>query len=681
MSNVNAEIERLRELIRKHDILYHAYAAPHMSDLAYDDLKKKLIELETENPSLVTSDSPTQRVGAEPLKEFNQITHRVPMLSMDNTYEEGDTKTWLVKTCATFVDTDQPTFVAEYKLDGLGVALVYEGGQLIQGSTRGDGTTGEDVSLNVRTIRSIPLAIDFPDHLEVRGEVVMRKSVFEQLNIERLASGEEQFANPRNAAAGALRQLDPRETSKRKLDFFAYQIVSVDGGSPIVSQLGTLEILRDIGFQVQPDYRAFYYDSDDDLTELWSIYVGLLIGRRRLDYEVDGIVLKVSEYDKQQRLGTTSSRPKWAMAYKFPAKQATTKVLDVTFQVGRTGTITPVAELVPVELAGATIKRATIHNFDEIDRLGIMVGDTVLLERAGDVIPKIRQVITAKRDGSETPIERPTECPVCGYDVVQNEGEVAILCPNPNCNAKLVDNLKHFVARTSMDVDGLGAATLKKLVDAGKVTDPGDLYSLQHSDFAGIEGMGDTTIRKMLASIEASKSKGLKAIIHTLGIPKVGRHIAEILVELYPTMDALVVASEEELVSIDGIGPIVARNIVECLHQPFYIALINKYREAGVSLTEPTSPHDHVNALLNSFAEAGGSGELVGLKFVITGKLSRSRAVIAASITLAGGKVSGSVSKTVDYLVAGDKAGSKLAKAEQLGISVLTEDDLERMLQ
>lgn len=672
MSNVNVEIDRLRELIREHDILYHAQAKPFISDSEYDTLKKRLIELEVENPDLVTSDSPTQRVGAEPLEEFQQITHKVPMLSMDNTYTTDEANEFLDKTSAVLDSPSAVEFLCELKLDGLGVTLFYEHGLLRWAATRGDGTTGEDVTQNVRTIKSVPLGIGFEGPVEVRGEVVMRKSVFERINSTR----DEPFANPRNAAAGTLRQLDPNEVSRRPLDFFAYQVIShkepallvrLDSVSDIATQLDALYFLSLQGFQI---CRNFYMVTEISKT-LSAWYKEMTAQRDFLDYEADGIVIKVNSYDHQQILGATSSRPKWMMALKFPAKQATTKVLGVTFQVGRTGTITPVAELEPVELAGATIGRATIHNFDEVDRLDVRIGDVVLLERAGDVIPKIRQVIKAERDGSEIPIERPTECPVCEHDVIQNEGEVAILCPNPNCNSKLIDNLRHFVARTSMDIDGVGVGLLSKLVNAGKVEDPGDLYFLEYKDFAGLDRVGDTTITKALSAIEVSKSKGLKTIIHTLGIPKVGRHIAEILVEYYPTMSDLMKATTAELEAIDGIGPIVAVHIKAAWSAPYFIDLINKYKEAGVSLIEQVSQSD---------AEAGPK-TLDGLNFVITGTLSRGRTEIADMITTAGGKVSGSISKKVDYLVTGANAGSKLEKARQLGIRVLTEDELKGMLE
>lgn len=668
MNNISTEIERLRELVREHDILYHTRAAPFISDFEYDTLKSRLVELETENPSLVTLDSPTQRVGTEPLEEFRQITHKVPMLSMDNTYTSDEAAAFLTRACAALDSPSVVEFLCELKLDGLGVALFYEHGLLQWAATRGDGTTGEDVTHNVRTIMTVPLKIKFKGPVEIRGEVVMRRNVFERINSVR----EEPFANPRNAAAGTLRQLDPKEASLRPLDFFAYRVINHDESErrhrvdDITTQWEALYFMALQGFQTCKHFHTV--TASRELSEWYQKMIDL---RESLDYDVDGIVIKVNSYQQQQLLGTTSSRPRWMMALKFPAKQATTKVLAVTFQVGRTGAITPVAELEPVEIAGATISRSTIHNFDEIDRLGLMVGDTVLLERAGDVIPKIRQVITAERDGSETSVKRPTVCPVCAHDVIQNEGEVAILCSNPNCTAKLVDNLRHFASRKGMDIDGLGIETLLKLVCAGKIADPGDLFYLQYSDFAGVEGIGDTTIRKILESIKASKARGLKTIISTLGIPKVGRHIADILVAHYPTIDALTIAPAEDLESIEGIGPTVAHNIVECLRRPFYIRLLNKYRETGVSLTESASERD---------TEAGPRA-LDGLKFVITGTLSKGRTEIASMITVAGGKVSNSISKNTDYLVAGEKAGSKLAKALQLGVSVLTEDELKKMLE
>lgn len=668
MSKVSAEIGRLRELIREHDILYHAHAAPFISDFEYDELKSLLVELETEHPELVTPDSPTQRVGAEPLEEFKQVAHKVPMLSMDNTYTPEEAEEFLARANSTLDSPSAIEFLCELKLDGLGVALFYEHGHLQWAATRGDGTLGEDVTHNVRTIKSVPLIIRFMGPVEIRGEVVMRRGVFEKLNAVR----EEPFANPRNAAAGTLRQLDPSKAARRPLDFFAYQVINHDetdrshAVSDIKTQWDACYFLGLQGFQVCK--HLYTVTASRELSEWYQQMIDL---RESLDYEVDGIVIKVNSYEHQQTLGTTSSRSRWMMALKFPAKQATTRVLGVTFQVGRTGTITPVAELDPVEIAGATIRRATIHNFDEVARLGVRIGDVVLLERAGDVIPKIRQVIVDKRDGSEIPIERPVECPVCGHEVIQNEGEVAILCPNPNCSSKLIYNLSHFVARESMDIEGLGEGTLRKLVNAGKVTDPGDLYFLQYSDCVGIESIGDTTIRKMLEAIEASKSKGLETIVHTLGIPKVGQHIAEILVKHYSEIDMLMAASKEELESIEGIGSTVAHNIVRCLRLPSYIELIDKYRRAGVSLVAQVSQSDSET----------GPATLDGLKFVITGTLSKGRTEIAKMITDAGGKVSGSVSKNTSYLVAGDKAGSKLTKAEQLGISVLNEEELQRILK
>lgn len=654
-------IEKLREEIRYHNHKYHVEANPTISDQEYDKLMQTLLELEEAHPELITPESPTQRVGGEPLEEFEKVTHDPPMLSMNNSYNIDETLDFLRKTNS-FVgseDTNDVGFIAELKLDGVGMALVYENGKLVQGATRGDGKVGENVTANIKTIRSVPLVIPYDGRVEVRGEVIMRRSVFEDLNKKKMESGEEPFANPRNAAAGTLRQLDSRITASRKLDFFAYQVTDCDD---LEWQSNVLGWLLNLSFQVEPHFRAFHL-YDEGQSDLWPIYAGLLAQRDIFDYEVDGVVIKVDSLEQQKELGTTSSRPKWAMAFKFPARQATTIVAAVTFQVGRTGAITPVAELFPVQLAGAKIRRATLHNFDEVERLDVRVGDTVLIERAGDVIPKVRKVITDERNGKETPIKRPTECPVCGLPVYQPDEEVTIFCINPSCPSRLVDNLRHFVARESMDIDGLGVETLRKLVATGSVRDPADLYFLVKEDFLGIEGIGDKTVRNMLTAIENSKSRGLKTIIHTLGIPKVGRHLAEILVEHYPTIDSLIDATEEELESIEGIGPIVAYNIVKCLHLPSYIDLIEKFREAGVKLTAD-QPERHEESLT-----------LEGKTFVLTGKLSVPRSEIEDQIKAAGGKISSNVSKNTSYVIVGEKPGSKFTKAAKLDVPTLTEDD------
>jgi len=584
------------------------------------------------------------------------------MLSMDNTYDESETRKWLEKTIASFADTDPPSFVAELKLDGTGISLIYEGGKLVQAATRGDGAIGEDVTAAVRTIRSVPLTIDFLNHLEVRGEAVMRKGVFERLNTGRLATGEEPFANPRNAAAGALRQLDPRETASRRLDFFAYQIARIDSGSPITFQLEALHTLRVMGFQVEPNFAAFHGE------ELFPIYQALVEDRESLDYEVDGVVIKINEFTHQRYLGTTSSRPRWAMAFKFPAKQATTTINSVTFQVGRTGAITPVAELEPVPLAGVRITRATLHNFDEVARLDIKEGDTVLIERAGDVIPKVVKVIKEKRDGSEREIKVPETCPTCGSPATQYDWEVVVRCTNSNCPSRIVDRLRHFVGRDAMDMEGLGGKTLRKMVHVGMVEDPADLYDLTESDLLRLDGIKSKTAMNIIAAIEKSRDKGLGPIIHTLGIPNVGKRLSAILIGYYPTIDALMEATEDELESIDTVGPTIAHNIVTFFSKEKNRELIEKFRRAGIKLTAD-QPEQHEGALI-----------LEGKTFVLTGKLSVGRSEVENQIRAAGGKVTGSVSRNTTYVVVGEKPGSKLTKAEALGVPTLTEDELRAMI-
>jgi len=655
-------IEKLRDEIRMHDTRYYVEDNPIISDQEYDELMRELRELEEAHPELITPESPTQRVGGEPAEGFRKVVHNSAMLSMDNTYDESETRKWLEKTIASFADTDPPSFVAELKLDGTGISLIYEGGKLVQAATRGDGAIGEDVTAAVRTIRSVPLTIDFLNHLEVRGEAVMRKGVFELLNTARLATGEEPFANPRNAAAGALRQLDPRETASRRLDFFAYQIAHIDSGSPMAFQLEALHTLRAMGFQVEPNFATFHGEG------LFPIYQALVEDRESLDYEVDGVVIKINEFTHQRYLGTTSSRPRWAMAFKFPAKQATTTINSVTFQVGRTGAITPVAELEPIQLAGVRITRATLHNFDEVARLGIRIGDTVLIERAGDVIPKVVKVIKEKRDGSEREIKVPETCPTCGSPATQYDWEVVVRCTNSNCPSRIVDRLRHFVGRDAMDMEGLGGKTLRKMVHVGMVEDPADLYDLTESDLLRLDGIKSKTAMNIIAAIEKSRDKGLGPIIHTLGIPNVGKRLSAILIGYYPTIDALMEATEDELESIDTVGPTIAHNIVTFFSKEKNRELIEKFRRAGIKLTAD-QPEQHEGALI-----------LEGKTFVLTGKLSVGRSEVENQIRAAGGKVTGSVSRNTTYVVVGEKPGSKLTKAEALGVPTLTEDELRAMI-
>jgi len=655
--------KQLREAIEDHDRRYYVEDNPIISDKEYDELVRELRELEEAYPEVRLPDSYPERVGGEPLEKFEKVTHNPPMLSMNNSYNEEEALAFLEKTRdALGVKLHNMSFLTELKLDGVGVSLVYEEGELVYGATRGDGRIGENVTSNIVTIMSVPLAISYKGHIEVRGEVVMRRSIFEKLNKQRSENGEPLFANPRNAAAGTLRQLDPKIVASRGLDFFAYQIINCEHTKVLQRQPDALDWLKERGFQVEPHWS--YSAWDEAVTATYNMWIEK---RDELDYEADGLVIKVGNFEQQEALGTTSSRPKWAMAFKFPARQATTQIRDVTFQVGRTGAITPVAELEPVKLAGATISRATLHNFDEIERLGIRVGDTIFLERAGDVIPKVVKVVEERRTGSEIPIERPSECPVCGSPVYQPDGEVVICCINGSCPAKVIDNLRHFVSRSGRDIEGVGKETLAKLVEAGLVKDPADLYFLTEEDLEGLQGVKGKTINNILSAIEASRDKGLESIVSTLGIPKVGRHLAPILVEHFPTMDELINATVEELVSIDGIGQIVAHNIVECLHLPSYNDLIEKFRKAGIKLTAD-QPEQSTEPLA-----------LTGKTFVLTGKLSVPRGEMESQIKAAGGKVSNNVSKNTSYVIVGEKPGSKLTKAVKLDVPTLTEDDFHTL--
>jgi DNA ligase (NAD+) len=657
---VRERVEELRKQIRHHDWKYYAENDPEISDSEYDLLYAELVALEKTNPELVTLNSPTQRVGAPPLEGFEEVTHSLPMLSIENAYTSEEVVDRLEK-MRSALGAESVDFVVELKLDGVGIELTYLDGLFVRGSTRGDGHVGEDVTANVRTIRTVPLTIPVKGPLEVRGEVVMRKSVFERVNRSRAEAGEELFANPRNASAGTLRQLDSRITASRKLDFFAYQVI---GCEDLDDQSNVLTWLHALGFQVESSWLV--RRNPRAVIEYYNSYVKM---RGSLDYEVDGVVVKVDSLAQQEALGATSSHPKWMVAFKFPASQATTKILDVTFQVGRTGTVVPVAELASIELAGAVITRSTLHNFDEVARLGVKVGDTVLISRAGDVIPRVIKVVEEKRTGDEVEILLPVRCPACGGEIERLEGEVAIRCINPNCSSRVVGHLRHFVERESMDVDGLGGETLKKMVDAGLVQDPADLYFLTKEDLEGLPGVKGKTIENILSAIEKSKGRGLAAILHTLGIPKVGEHLSGILVEYYPTIDSLMAATEEELEEIDAIGPIISHSIVAFFQQEKNRELIEKFRKAGVRLTADQPDR------------SGESSTLEGKVFVLTGALSIKRSEMKERIKSCGGTVSDSVSGGTDFLVVGEKPGSKLDRAKELEITILTEDDVNRMIQ
>lgn len=658
--SVIKRISELRELIRYHDRKYYVEDNPEISDYEYDMLMKELQELERRYPELITPDSPTQRVGGEPAEEFATVEHRVAMLSLDNTYSREELLEFDNR-IKRLLPGEQIEYVVELKLDGLGVALLYQNGSFVRGATRGDGERGEDITNNLKTIRSIPLVLEGIGRnlreLEVRGEVYMKKSAFVELNRQREESGEPLFANPRNAAAGSVRLLDPKITASRKLDIFTYAISYVDGAS-FSTHWEALEALKAMGFKVNPHARKFNTIQDVmDYCDEWAQR------RDELEYEIDGMVIKVNSLSQQAELGATSKSPRWAISYKFPARQATTKVEDIILQVGRTGAITPVAVLSPTPLAGITITRATLHNEDEIKRKDIRIGDTVLIERAGDVIPAVVKVLVEKRTGKEREFQMPQNCPVCGSKLFRPEGEAITRCTNSACPAQIKERIRHFASRDAMDIEGLGPSLVDQLVDEGLVKDASDLYYLKHDQLAQLERMGDKSAENIIRAIENSKNNSLSRLIYALGIRLVGTRAAEILSEHYGSIDALANAKLEELQSIHDIGPKVAQNIVDFFQQEGNRKLMEKLKSAGVKMSE-----EKREQLMGQ--------PLTGKTFVLTGTLkSMTRDEASELIKRMGGKVASDVSSKTDFLVVGESPGSKLSRAQRLNIKILNEDE------
>ena len=664
--NSEKEIAKLRDEIRYHEHRYYVLDDPEISDFEFDKLLQRLRDLELKHPELVTPDSPTQRVGGQPADEFPKVRHPAPMLSLDNTYSVDDLKDFdrRVRELAGRAIVE---YVAELKLDGLSMALTYQDGRLVHGVTRGDGETGEDVTTNVKTIRSVPLRLEpkklemigNPARFEVRGEVIMTHQAFEQMNAQREAAGEPKFANPRNAAAGTMRQLDPRIVAERKLDMFVYYL-QVKGTEPLAEQAQALRTLVELGFKVNPNWQLCR-TMEDLLTYIqqWEAK------RDALGYEIDGIVIKVNNTGLWQELGTTARSPRWAVAYKYPARQATTRVNGIRAQVGRTGTLTPVADLEPVDVGGVTVSHATLHNLDEIARLGVKVGDTVLIQRAGEVIPQVVKVVKAAPDGRE--FVMPQKCPVCGGEVHRAEGEVAFRCVNTACPAKLKESLLYFAGRRAMNIDGLGEALVDQLVDKGLVHDVADLYGLSHPQLAELERMGDKSAQNLMDEIENSKKAELGRVIFALGIRFVGERTGQLLADHFASLDKLANASEEELVEAEEVGPRVAEAIQEFFHEKRNRAVIEKLHQAGLQFEQKRTRK--------------AEGKLAGKQFVLTGTLPNySRDVAKQMIEEAGGRVTGSVSKKTDYVVVGADAGSKLEKARALGVKTVEEAELLKLL-
>jgi DNA ligase (NAD+) len=664
--NSEKEIARLRDEIRYHEHRYYVLDDPEISDFEFDALMQRLKELEQKHPELVTPDSPTQRVGGQPAGEFPKVRHPAPMLSLDNTYSVDDLEDFdrRVRELAGRATVE---YVAELKLDGLSMALTYQDGRLVHGVTRGDGETGEDVTTNVKTIRSVPLRLEpkkleiiaNPARFEVRGEVIMTHQAFEQMNAQREAAGEPKFANPRNAAAGTMRQLDPRVVAERKLDMFVYYL-QVKGTEPLAEHAQALRTLVELGFKVNPNWKLCRTFADLlAYIEQWETQ------REGLDYEIDGIVIKVNNTRLWQELGTTAKSPRWAVAYKYPARQATTRVNDIRAQVGRTGTLTPVADLEPVDVGGVTVSHATLHNLDEIARLGVKIGDTVLIQRAGEVIPQVVKVVKAAPDGRE--FVMPQKCPVCGGEVHRAEGEVAFRCVNTACPAKLKESLLYFAGRRAMNIDGLGEALVDQLVDKGLVRDVADLYGLSHPQLADLDRMGDKSAQNLMNEIENSKQAELARVIFALGIRFVGERTGQLLADHFGSLDKLAKASDEELLEAEEVGPRVAEAIQEFFHEKRNRAVIEKLRQAGLQFEQKRARK--------------AEGKLAGRQFVLTGTLPNySRDQAKQMIEEAGGRVTGSVSKKTDYVVVGADAGSKLEKARALGVKTVEEAELLRLL-
>jgi DNA ligase (NAD+) len=664
--DVEKKIESLREKIRHHEYLYYVLDQPEIADADFDRLMRQLKDLEAKHPNLITADSPTQRVGGKPREGFVKVPHSSLMLSLDNTYNEEELRNWerRVHELSGRQDVD---YVCELKLDGMSLALIYEDGKLIRGITRGDGSVGEDVTLNVRTVRSIPLSIPkeklkkarMPVDFEVRGELLMPTAAFKQLNQERERNGLAAFANPRNFTAGTVRQLDSSVTAQRRLDFFPY-ILLQNGRTYFDHHSKTLEALDSAGFKVNANRKLVH-----NMQQVWAFIQEWEGKRESLAYEIDGIVVKVDQTALQDELGFTGKAPRWAIAYKYAARAGITQLENVRWQVGRTGKLTPVAMLAPVAIGGTTVRNATLHNMDEIERLGVKIGDWVRVERGGDVIPKVAEVDKDHPRGDKE-IEVPEKCPVCGTKVVGTEGEVDYRCVNANCPAKLRETILHFASRGVMNIDGMGDSLVTQLTERGLVKDVADIYKLTKHDLVGLERFADKSAQNIIDQIEGSKKLPLERVIYGLGIRMVGERTAQFLAEHFGSMEALEKASVEELQDVNEVGPRIAESIAEFFSIAANRKLIERLHQAGLTLTGQKKQR---------------GTKLAGKTFVLTGTLAHfTRDEAKKMIEDAGGKVTGSVSKKTDYVVAGADAGSKLDKAKDLGVTVIDEKQMKELL-
>lgn len=657
------EISRLRDEIDRHNYLYYVLDSPAIPDAEYDRLMRRLEELEAANPGLVTPESPTQRVGARPLAAFGTVRHTVPMLSLANALakEEAVEFDARVKRQLGLDPGEKVEYAGEPKMDGLAVELVYEDGRFVKGSTRGDGVVGEDVTQNLKTVRSVPLRLreGFPAYLEVRGEVFLPLDAFRRLNREREAKGEPQFVNPRNAAAGSIRQLDPKVTATRPLDIFCYGLGTVRGALPS-THLASLELIKKCGLKVNPFVRLLR-----GIDEAVEYHNDMEARRDGLDYELDGVVLKVNSIELQERLGVITRSPRWAVAYKFAPKQEMTRVLSIEVGVGRTGALTPVALLEPVFVGGVTIERATLHNLDEVERKDVRAGDTVIVQRAGDVIPEVLEVIKDKRPDDAMPFQMPSECPECASKV-DRVGALHFCTGGLSCPAQLKESIRHFASKRAMDIEGLGERHIEQFVEAGLLKDVADIYSIRAADLEGLDKWKDRSISNLLASIERSKSPALERLIFSLGINGVGEHMARVLARRFSSVENLMEAQEATLLEIHEVGPETARSVVDFFGEPHNREVLEKLKAAGVAFpSEAASPNE---------------GPLKGKVFLFTGGLaSFTRDEAKDLVESLGGTAASSVSRKVDFVVAGADPGSKLEKAKELGIAVISEDEFRKM--
>ncbi len=669
MENIKRQIEELREKIRYHNYRYYVLDDPEISDAEYDRLFRQLVELEQAHPELITPDSPTQRVGAEPLEAFAQVTHRQPMLSLENAFGSEELREFDGRVKRFLGHSDDVAYTAEPKIDGLAVELVYEGGRLIVASTRGDGYVGEDVTANIKTIMSVPLTLmerkdgrPVPELLEVRGEVYMEIEAFEKLNRQRIDRGLPPFANPRNAAAGSVRQLDPRVTATRPLNMFCYGVGEVRGAS-FETQMELMITLQQWGLRVNRQYIKLC----KNIEEAVKYCEKLETDRDAFPYEIDGAVIKVNSIELQRKLGEKARSPRWAIAYKFEPNQETTRLTHIEVQVGRTGVLTPVAHLEPVEIGGVTVKRATLHNEDEIQKKDIREGDIVLVQRAGDVIPEVVMPIVSKRTGKEKKFQMPKNCPVCGATVVRKSGEVASRCPNPNCPAQIKEALKHFVSKGAMNIEGLGDKLITQLIEKDLVKEPADLYTLTKDDLLKLDKVADKAATNLLESIEKSKKTTLAKFIYALGIRHVGEHIASVLAQHFGDIESLASATEEELMAIEEVGPEIAQSIVTYFEDEDNRRQLKTLLERGIQIEAPSRP-----------AQSPAAGKT----FVFTGTLSSmTRSQAKQLVEKLGGRVASSVSAATDYVVAGDSPGSKLSKAKEKGVTVLNEEEFLKLVE